>query len=226
MPGSARLAGLDEATVSARRRGLGLHPVYKRIDTCAAEFASLTPYHVFLLRGRRVRRRPNARPTRASRDKVVILGGGPNRIGQGIEFDYCCVHAAYSLARGRHRDDHGQLQPRDRVDRLRHLRPALFRAADRRGRDRDRAGRAAARHACSASSCSSAARPRSSSPRRSNASEIPILGTSPDAIDLAEDRQRFQQLLPRLGLRQPDNGTAAFGRARPRRSRCGSAIRW
>ena len=68
--------------------------------------------------------------------KVIILGGGPNRIGQGIEFDYCCVHAAFALSEAGYRDDHGQLQPGDRLDRLRHLRPALFRAADRRGRDR------------------------------------------------------------------------------------------
>ncbi len=141
-------AGRRRARTRSRRcaQRLGVHPVYKRIDTCAAEFASLTPYMYSTYEGDGVSPAEcEAEPT--DRDKVVILGGGPNRIGQGIEFDYCCVHAAYSLARGRHRDDHGQLQPGDRLDRLRHLRPALFRAADRRGRDRDRAGRADARPA-------------------------------------------------------------------------------
>ena len=111
-------------------------------------------------RRRSASRRPNARPSRATGARSIILGGGPNRIGQGIEFDYCCVHAAFALARGRHRDDHGQLQSGDRLDRLRHLRPALFRAADRRGRARDRRGSSSAAASCSASSCSSAARRR------------------------------------------------------------------
>ena len=83
----------------------------------------------------------------SDRKKVVILGGGPNRIGQGIEFDYCCVHAAYALDGGRLRDDHGQLQSGDGLDRLRHVGPALFRAADRRGRARDPPCRGVARHA-------------------------------------------------------------------------------
>ena len=90
-------------------------------------------------------RRTSTRPTRRSarrpptdRPKVMILGGGPNRIGQGIEFDYCCVHAVLRAARGRVRDHHGQLQPGDGLDRLRHLRPALLRAAHARGRARDR----------------------------------------------------------------------------------------
>ena len=83
--------------------------------------------------------------TRPSARKIMVLGGGPNRIGQGIEFDYCCVHAALRAARGRLRDHHGQLQPGDRVDRLRHLRPAVLRAADARGRARDRPHGAARR---------------------------------------------------------------------------------
>ena len=221
----ARLAGIETAAVTASRYRLGVRPVYKRIDTCAAEFPSSTPYMYSCYEGDGLYP-PECEAEPSGRDKVVILGGGPNRIGQGIEFDYCCVHAATACARParwRHRDDHGQLQPRDRLDRLRHLRPAVFRAADRRGRDRGRARRAverprARRH-----------RPvRRPDPAQSGegagAGGIPILGTSPDAIDLAEDRGRFQQLLRRLGLRQPQNGTAPR-RRRPRRSRNGSAIR-
>ena len=124
-----------------------------------------------------------ARPT--GRDKIVILGGGPNRIGQGIEFDYCCCHASLRAARGGLRDDHGQLQSGDRVDRLRHLRPALFRAADRRGRARHPRQGARERGRSRASSSSSAARRRSSSPtpsssraRRSSAPRS-IRSTSP-----------------------------------------------
>ena len=82
--------------------------------------------------------RRSARPRRPTEKKIMVLGGGPNRIGQGIEFDYCCVHAALRAARGRLRDHHGQLQPGDGVDRLRHLRPAVLRAAHARGRARDR----------------------------------------------------------------------------------------
>ena len=106
---------------------------------------------------------PAHSPTRRSpsdKKKVIILGGGPNRIGQGIEFDYCCCHACFALARRRLRDHHGQLQSGDGLDRLRHLRPALFRAADRRGRAGDHRRPSARTARCTASSCSSAARPR------------------------------------------------------------------
>jgi carbamoyl-phosphate synthase large subunit len=109
---------------------LGVRPVYKRIDTCAAEFAARHALHVLDLRDATASGAPSARPSRPTAKKVVILGGGPNRIGQGIEFDYCCCPRRLRAARGRLRDHHGQLQPRDRLDRLRHLRPALFRAAD------------------------------------------------------------------------------------------------
>ena len=116
---------------------LDVRPVFKRIDTCAAEFASPTAYMYSTYEtpfagdaGRRGARRRD-------RKKVVILGGGPNRIGQGIEFDYCCCHACFALTDAGFETDHGQLQSGDRLDRLRHLRPALFRAADRRGRAGD-----------------------------------------------------------------------------------------
>jgi carbamoyl-phosphate synthase large subunit len=97
--------------------------VYKRVDTCAAEFASSTAYLYSTYEEECEAANP---PT----PKDHGLGGGPNRIGQGIEFDYCCVHAAFAHARRRLRDHHGQLQPGDRLHRLRHLRPALLRAAD------------------------------------------------------------------------------------------------
>ena len=105
--------------------------------------------HVFDLRDA-VRRRGRRRGAPSDKKKVVILGGGPNRIGQGIEFDYCCCHAAFALQRGRLRDHHGQLQSGDGVDRLRHLGPALLRAADRRGRAGDHRHRALATARCTA----------------------------------------------------------------------------
>ena len=121
------------AAAGAGRRGrgahaaaarLGIRPVYKTVDTCAAEFAASTPYHYS----------PTTSETEVApqpeRPKVLILGSGPNRIGQGIEFDYSCVHAVMALRDGRLRDRHGQLQPGDRLHRLRHRRPALLRAAD------------------------------------------------------------------------------------------------
>ena len=91
-----KLAGLDEEAVAARRRRLELQPVYKRIDTCAAEFPSLTSYMYSCYEGDGFEP-PECEADPSDRRKVIILGGGPNRIGQGIEFDYCCVHAAYSL---------------------------------------------------------------------------------------------------------------------------------
>ena len=117
---------------AARARRSACMPVYKRIDTCAAEFASDTPYMYSTYEGGFGTPECESRPT--DRKKIIILGGGPNRIGQGIEFDYCCVHAAYALKEAGLRDHHGQLQPGDRQHRLRHLRPAVLRAADRRGR--------------------------------------------------------------------------------------------
>ncbi len=202
----ARLAGLDEAEVAARRRRLGLGPVYKRIDTCAAEFGSLTSYLYSCYEG------DGAAPAEceadpSARDKVVILGGGPNRIGQGIEFDYCCVHAAYALAEAGIETIMVNCNPEtvstdyDTSDRL-YFEPLtaedvieIVRVEQRRGNLLgvivQFGGQTPLKLATALESAN-----------------IPILGTSPDAIDLAEDRRRFQQLLNRLGLRQPDNGTA------------------
>ena len=132
--------------------------MYKRIDTCAAEFASATPYMYSTYEGGFGTPVCEADPT--DRQKVIILGGGPNRIGQGIEFDYCCVHAAYALREAGFETIMVNCNPEtvstdyDTSDRL------YLRAADRRGRDRAGPARAVARHACSAASCNTAARRR------------------------------------------------------------------
>ena len=221
----AELAGKQAKDVRALRKSLDVHPAYKRIDTSAAEFASPTAYmystYEVPFAGAVA---DEARPS--DRKKVVILGGGPNRIGQGIEFDYCCCHAAFALQRCRLRDHHGQLQPRDRLDRLRHLRPPLFRAADRGRRHRDPRARKDERHAASASSCSSAARPRSISPMRSRRPACRSSAPSRELIDLAEDRDLFSKLINRLELTQPQATASPIRSSRPASSPSGSAIRW
>ncbi len=123
----AYLTGTVEAEVRARRLEVGVRSTFKAVDTCAAEFEASTPYYY-----KTYEEEDEVAPS--DKPKAMILGAGPNRIGQGIEFDYCCVHAAYALARHGLRDDHGQLQPRDRVDRLRHIRSSLLRASDLRRR--------------------------------------------------------------------------------------------
>ncbi len=127
----AKLLGTAQDKVRERRWSLGVRPVFKRVDTCAAEFDTRTAYMYSTYE-----EECEARPT--GRDKIMVLGGGPNRIGQGIEFDYCCVHAALSLREDGLRDHHGQLQPGDGVHRLRHFRPSVLRAADPGGCARDR----------------------------------------------------------------------------------------
>ena len=123
----ATLWGTTEAEVRRDRQRRGIVAVFKLVDTCAAEFEAVTPYYYSTYE-----REDEARI--GDKPRVVILGGGPNRIGQGIEFDYCCCQAAFALAGRRLRSGHGQLQPRDREHRLRHLGPAVLRAADGRGR--------------------------------------------------------------------------------------------
>ncbi len=140
----AQLTGRAEADIAAHRARLGVRAVYRRIDTCAAEFASATPYMYSTYEGGYGTPVCEADPT--ARKKIVILGGGPNRIGQGIEFDYCCVHAAYALREAGFETIMVNCNPETVRSRLRHLRPAVFRAADRRGRDRAGASRAGARH--------------------------------------------------------------------------------
>jgi carbamoyl-phosphate synthase large subunit len=202
----ARLAGADEAEVTAMRHRLDLHPVYKRIDTCAAEFPSLTSYMYSCYEGDGLNP-PECEADPSDRKKIVILGGGPNRIGQGIEFDYCCVHAAYSLSEAGIETIMVNCNPEtvstdyDTSDRL-YFEPLtaedvieIVRVEQSRGKVLGVIVQFGGQTPLNLAKALERA-------------EIPILGTSPDAIDLAEDRERFQQLLKRLGLRQPDNGTA------------------
>ena len=195
-----RIAGTDATAVRER---LGVHPVYKRIDTCAGEFASATPYMYSTYEGSYGPPACEAEPT--ARDKVVILGGGPNRIGQGIEFDYCCVHAAYALREAGFETIMVNCNPEtvstdyDTSDRL-YFEPltaedviALVRREQSNGRVLGCIVQYGGQTPLKLSHALAAA-------------GIPILGTSADAIDVAEDRERFQALLHRLGLRQPENG--------------------
>ncbi|GIX10128.1 carbamoyl-phosphate synthase large subunit [Elioraea sp.] len=202
----AALAGVKEAEVAKLRARLGVHPVYKRIDTCAAEFESLTPYMYSTYEGNGIEPAEcEADPT--DRTKVVILGGGPNRIGQGIEFDYCCVHAAYALKEAGFETIMVNCNPEtvstdyDTSDRL-YFEPltaedvvALVRREQERGTVLGCIVQYGGQTPLRLSQALAAA-------------GIPLLGTSADAIDIAEDRERFQDLLKRLGLRQPENGTA------------------
>jgi carbamoyl-phosphate synthase large subunit len=201
----AKLAGLHEAEVETRRQRLGVMPVYKRIDTCAAEFASGTPYMYSTYEGGFGTPVCESDPT--DRKKVVILGGGPNRIGQGIEFDYCCVHAAYALREAGFETVMVNCNPEtvstdyDTSDRL-YFEPltaedviALIRKEQEKG---------------TLLGCIvqyGGQTPLKLSQALDKAG-IPILGTSAEAIDIAEDRERFQQLLKGLGLKQPQNGIA------------------
>jgi carbamoyl-phosphate synthase large subunit len=201
------LAGLEETEVAARRRALGLAPVYKRIDTCAGEFPSVTPYMYSAYEtGGAGGAECEAAPS--DRDKVIILGGGPNRIGQGIEFDYCCVHAAYALDEAGIETIMVNCNPEtvstdyDTSDRL-YFEPLTAEDVIEIARVEQGAGRL----------LGAIVQFGGQTPLKLahalEAADIPILGTSPDAIDLAEDRRRFQELLTRLGLRQPENGTAS-----------------
>ncbi|HWI26813.1 MAG TPA: carbamoyl-phosphate synthase large subunit [Stellaceae bacterium] len=202
----AELAGGEEGAVSALRARHGIRPVYKRIDTCAAEFPSLTPYMYSTYEGDGLSP-PEDEAEPSERRKVVILGGGPNRIGQGIEFDYCCVHAAYSLKEAGIETIMVNCNPEtvstdyDTSDRL-YFEPLtaedvieLVRVEERRGQVLGVVVQLGGQTPLKLAQALEDAK-------------IPILGTSPDAIDLAEDRRRFQELLQRLGLKQPENGTA------------------
>src|SRR5271163_2724782 len=192
----AKLAGRDEAAVRSRRRKLGLHPVYKRVDTCAAEFSTSTAYLYSTYE-----EESEAYPT--DRNKVIVLGGGPNRIGQGIEFDYCCVHAALAMRELGFETIMVNCNPEtvstdyDISDRLYFESLTLEDVLEIVDIEKPRGvivqygGQTPLKLA-----------------RDLAAAGIPIIGTSPDAIDRAEDRERFQKLLQALGLRQPPNRTA------------------
>ncbi len=201
----AELARCAEAQVAQMRARLGVHPVYKRIDTCAAEFPSATSYMYSTYHTGFGAPVCEAEPS--AREKVIILGGGPNRIGQGIEFDYCCVHAAYALAEAGIETVMVNCNPEtvstdyDTSDRL-YFEPLTAEdviALVRREQENGRVLGCIVQYGGQT--------PLKLSQALSEAG-IPLLGTSADAIDLAEDRERFQQLLRRLALRQPRNGIA------------------
>ncbi|WP_374673808.1 carbamoyl-phosphate synthase large subunit [Ideonella sp.] len=192
----ARLLGTNQHEVRARRHALNVRPVYKRVDTCAAEFATQTAY-LYSTYDEECEAEPS------DKKKIMVLGGGPNRIGQGIEFDYCCVHAALAMREDGYETIMVNCNPEtvstdyDTSDRL-YFEPVtledVLEIVDKEkpvgvivqyggqtplklALDLERAG-------------------------------VPIIGTSPDSIDIAEDRERFQQLLHTLGLKQPPNRTA------------------
>ncbi|UHD46742.1 carbamoyl-phosphate synthase large subunit [Aureimonas altamirensis] len=202
----AKLAGTEEADVTALRTGLDVRPVFKRIDTCAAEFASPTPY-MYSSYETPFAGQPRSEAEVSDKRKVVILGGGPNRIGQGIEFDYCCCHAAFALKDAGFESIMINCNPEtvstdyDTSDRL-YFEPLtaedvleILHAEKARG---ELVGVIVQFGGQTPLKLANAL----------EAAGIPILGTSPDAIDLAEDRDRFQKLLHKLNLRQPNNGIA------------------
>ena len=202
----AELSGQNAAEVAHLRRGLGVRPVFKRIDTCAAEFASHTPYLYSCYEGDGLHPAEcEAEPT--DRRKVIILGGGPNRIGQGIEFDYCCVHAVYALREAGYETIMVNCNPEtvstdyDTADRL-YFEPLTAEDVIELVEVERRSGELLGLIVqFGGQTPLKLAKPL-------EAAGVPILGTSPDAIDLAEDRDRFQKLIQDLKLRQPDNGTA------------------
>jgi len=201
----AELTNKKPAEIFAARTRLGVVPVYRRIDTCAAEFPSATSYMYSTYEGGYDTPVCEADPS--DREKIIILGGGPNRIGQGIEFDYCCVHAAYALREAGFETIMVNCNPEtvstdyDTSDRL-YFEPLTAEdviAIVRREQQRGKLLGCIVQYGGQTPLKLSQALARA---------EIPILGTSAEAIDLAEDRERFQQLLHRLGLRQPENGIA------------------
>ncbi|WP_445376465.1 carbamoyl-phosphate synthase large subunit [Niveispirillum fermenti] len=202
----ATLTGQPESAVSAHRRALDVRPVFKRIDTCAAEFASRTPYMYSTYEGNGLEPAEcESAPT--DRKKVVILGGGPNRIGQGIEFDYCCVHAVYALQEAGYETIMVNCNPEtvstdyDTADRL-YFEPLtaedVIELVEKENQNGEVKGLIVQFGGQTPLKLATAL----------EQAGLPILGTTPDAIDLAEDRERFQQLLHKLELRQPANGLA------------------
>ena len=192
----ARLLGISAADFRDKRLALGVRPVFKRVDTCAAEFATTTAYMYSTYE-----EECEALPT--DREKIMILGGGPNRIGQGIEFDYCCVHAALALKEAGYETIMVNCNPEtvstdyDTSDRL-YFESLTFEDVMElidlekpKGVIVQYGGQTPLKLA-----------------RGLEAAGAPIIGTSPDSIDLAEDRERFQRLVDELALKQPPNSTA------------------
>ena len=192
----SNLLGVSEKQVRTRRIEMGIKPVYKRVDTCAAEFATTTAYMYSTYED-------ECEAVPSNRDKIMVLGGGPNRIGQGIEFDYCCVHAALAMREDGYETIMVNCNPEtvstdyDTSDRL-YFEPVTFEDVlaivdleKPKGVIVQFGGQTPLKLA-----------------RDLEAAGVPIIGTTPDAIDRAEDRERFQQMIERLNLRQPPNRTA------------------
>ncbi len=192
----AELTGTNEAGVRALRRAHKVRPVYKRVDSCAAEFGTSTAYLYSTYED-------ECEAAPSNRDKIMILGGGPNRIGQGIEFDYCCVHAALALRDDGYETIMVNCNPEtvstdyDTSDRL-YFEPLtledvleIVELEQPKGVIVQYGGQTPLKLA-----------------RALEANGVPVIGTSPDSIDLAEDRERFQQLVDKLGLKQPPNRIA------------------
>ena len=192
----AKLVGTNQHVVRAYRHKLNVRPVYKRVDTCAAEFATSTAYMYSTYE-----EECEARPS--DRKKIMVLGGGPNRIGQGIEFDYCCVHAAFAMREDGYETIMVNCNPEtvstdyDTSDRL-YFEPVTLEdvleivALEKPvGVIVQYGGQTPLKLA-----------------RGLEKAGVPIIGTTPDAIDRAEDRERFQQMLQEIGLKQPPNRTA------------------
>jgi len=203
----ARLTGFTEADVRRRRVAEGVTAVFKRIDTCAAEFEAQTPYMYSTYEAPMMGEvECEARPS--DRKKVVILGGGPNRIGQGIEFDYCCCHACFALSDAGYETIMINCNPEtvstdyDTSDRL-YFEPLTFEHVMEILRVELENG------TLHGVIVQFGGQTPLKLAKALEAEGIPILGTSPDAIDLAEDRERFQALVNQLGLKQPKNGIAS-----------------
>jgi carbamoyl-phosphate synthase large subunit len=209
----AKLTGLAAETITQQRHALGVRPVFKRIDSCAAEFASPTAY-MYSTYEAPFAGPPICEAAPSDRNKVVILGGGPNRIGQGIEFDYCCCHASFALKEAGYETIMINCNPEtvstdyDTSDRL-YFEPLT--AEDvLEIITRERANG----HLHGVIVQFGGQTPLKLAAALEQA-QIPILGTSPDMIDLAEDRDRFKKLLDKLKLRQPTSGVATSpGKAR------------
>ena len=202
----ASLAKVETANVSDLRNSLDVHPVFKRIDTCAAEFTSPTAY-MYSTYETPFAGSLQSEAEISDREKVMILGGGPNRIGQGIEFDYCCCHAAFALADAGYESIMVNCNPEtvstdyDTSDRL-YFEPLtaedvleIVRTEQAKGNFKGVIVQFGGQTPLNLAN-------------HLEAAGVPILGTSPDAIDLAEDRDRFQKLLHDLDLTQPVNGIA------------------
>jgi carbamoyl-phosphate synthase large subunit len=190
------LWGKNEEEVRQFRLSLGIKPVFKRVDTCAAEFVAYTPY-LYSTYDEECESEPT------NRKKIMILGGGPNRIGQGIEFDYCCVHGVFALAEDGYETIMVNCNPEtvstdyDTSDRL-YFEPLTY---------EDVLNIVEVEKPVGVIVQFGGQTPLKLAVALEKAG-VPIIGTSPDAIDRAEDRERFQEMLHRLNLRQPENGTA------------------